>query len=427
VDPQLQVPAIEYATALLMDICGGTPGPVLLTEDPRWLPSNPPVILRHDRLNRLVGIEFEREAVENILQGLGMTVTEAGENWSVIAPPARMDIAIEEDLIEEVARIHGYDQIPEQAPRGVLASDMVSRHDVPLEQLQQFLCATGFQEAINYSFVDLRQLEALHQAKQALPLANPLSADMDVMRTTLLPGLLQNLKHNVRRQQGRVRVFETGLAYIQNESLVEIPRIAAVAVGSAWPEQWSEKTRKVDFFDIKGEVERLVALRGGKSAVFEPCAHLWVHPGAAANVVLDGRSIGWCGVLHPAVLKELDMEGEVLAFELDLLPLQARDVPFANQISRFPSLRRDLAFWVPEAVSYAEIRTAVLDATGELLQNLVVFDVYHDQKLKKGYKSVAIGLILQHVSSTLTDESVEPVIQRAVAEMESSLGAYLRG
>jgi phenylalanyl-tRNA synthetase beta chain len=242
-----------------------------------------------------------------------------------------------------------------------------------------------------------------------------------------MPGLLANLKHNVRRQQGRVRLFETGLAYIQQDSLSEIPRIAAVAAGPAWPEQWSEKSRGMDYFDVKGDVERLVALRGGEKASFRPSTHAWLHPGASAQVVLDGQEIGWCGALHPSVLKALDVEGEVLAFELNLRPLQTREVPFAKEISRFPSLRRDLAFWVPETVTFAEIRASVLDSTGELLQNLVVFDVYHDQKLKKGYKSVAIGLILQHVSSTLTDESVEPVIQRAVAGLETSLGAYLRG
>ncbi len=338
-----------------------------------------------------------------------------------------MDITIEEDLIEEVARIHGYDQIPEALPSGELAVGTAASHGVPLMHLQQSLCAAGYQEAINYSFVDRRQLQAFHQAGQALPLANPLSAEMDVMRTTLVPGLLAALNYNVRRQQERVRLFETGLAYEQQETLREIPRIAAVVTGSAWPEQWSQSSRAVDFFDIKGDVERLLALRGDETADFVPLDEPWAHPGASAAVVLRGCTMGWCGAIHPSVLKDLDVQGEVFAFELDLDPLQQRELLGATPVSRFPSIRRDLSFWVPEGVTYAQTKAVVTDVAGDLLQKLVVFDVYQDNKLKKGYKSVAIGLILQHVSSTLTDEIVDPVMQQTIAELEQRLGAYLRG
>jgi phenylalanyl-tRNA synthetase beta chain len=296
-----------------------------------------------------------------------------------------------------------------------------------LEHLQQSLCASGYHEAINYSFVDRRRLKAFHQDSHALALANPLSAEMDVMRTTLLPGLLASLKYNLRRQQVRVRLFETGLAFLQYDTLQEIPRIAGVATGPAWPEQWSQPVRAVDFFDVKGDVESLLALGGHDSAEFEPLAEPWAHPGASARVSLNQHAIGWCGALHPDVLKALDVDGEVFAFELDLEPLQQREVLLAKPVSRLPSIRRDLSFWVPEAVSFAEIRSAVVDVTGNLLQNLVVFDVYQDNNLKKGYKSVAIGLILQHVSSTLTDEMVDPVVKRAITGLEERLGAYLRG
>ncbi len=254
VDPQAQVQAIEHATALILDICGGAPGPVLLAEEPQWFPCNQPIHLRHDRLQRIIGLEFEHTVVEDILTRLGMVVAFADGSWTVTAPSARMDITIEEDLIEEIARVYGYDRIPEAAPSGVLSVGSAASHEVPLMHFQQSLCAAGYQEAINYSFVDRRQLAALYQASHALPLANPLSAEMDVMRTTLLPGLLAALSYNVRRQQDRVRLFETGLAYVQQETLLEIPRIAAVATGSAWPEQWSGSSRAVDFFDIKGDV-----------------------------------------------------------------------------------------------------------------------------------------------------------------------------
>jgi phenylalanyl-tRNA synthetase beta chain len=296
-----------------------------------------------------------------------------------------------------------------------------------MSQLRESLCAAGYQEAITYSFVDRKLLAAVHQAEQALPLANPLSADMDVMRTTLLPGLLLALDRNLRRQHERVRLFETGRAFVQNGELREIRRIAAVASGLAWPEQWSEPSRPMDFFDIKGDVERLLALRGGAAVEFKPLERPWAHPGASAAVVLEGATIGWCGALHPAVLDRLDVARGVFAFELDLQPLRKREVPIAKPVSRFPSIRRDLALWIPEDVPFSAVRACVLDGAGELLQNLIVFDLYHDQKLKKGYKSLAIGLILQNVSSTLTDEQADPVIQQVVSGLEQELKAQLRG
>jgi phenylalanyl-tRNA synthetase beta chain len=250
---------------------------------------------------------------------------------------------------------------------------------------------------------------------------------MDVMRTTLLPGLLLSLRYNSRRQQSRVRLFETGVAYLQKETLHEVNRIAGVINGSAWPEQWSEGTRKVDFYDIKGDVERLLALRGDEKAKFETYDEPWVHPGASARVVLQGGCMGWCGAVHPKVLKALDIDGEVFAFELNLDALQQRDLQLAKPISRFPFIRRDLSFLIPETVNFDEIKSVVTESTGEILQKLLVFDVYQDNKLKKTYKSVAIGLILQHVSSTLTDEIVDPVIQTVINDLEQKLGAHLRG
>ncbi len=427
VDPQGQVQAIERATALVLQICGGTPGPVLLQEQPQFVPVNQAVRLRLSRLNRLIGIPFEAQRVEDILSRLGMAVEPADGEWIVTAPPARFDIAIEEDLIEEVARIHGYDEIPAAPPSGVLGVGNAAGHAVPLEAIQHSLCCAGYQEAISYSFVDRRLLEIVHQADQALPLANPLSADMDVMRTTMLPGLLRALDRNQRRQHSRVRLFETGVVYLQADEYREVSRVAGVAAGDVLPEQWGQAGRAVDFFDIKGDVQGLLALHGEGKIAFQPLDQPWAHPGASASVELNDRRIGWCGAVHPSVLKALDIEGTVFAFELDLQPLQNREVPFAKDISRFPSIRRDLAFWVPESVSYAEIQSAASAAAGQLLQKLVVFDVYHDSKLKKGYKSVAIGLILQNVSSTLTDEQIEPVVQQVITGLEQHLGAYLRG
>jgi phenylalanyl-tRNA synthetase beta chain len=429
IDPQGQSRAIERASQLILEICGGQAGPVVVEQSPDLLPVTVPVKLRLQRLNKLIGFEFQQQDVELILLRLGMTVKfdVSEQSWTVIAPSARVDVAIEEDLIEEVARIHGYNNIPARMPSGEVQVGSAAKHEVSLTQLRGLLSAAAYQEAINYSFVDIKQLEAVFQSEYALPLANPLSGDLGVLRTSLLPGLLAALNRNLRRQHARVRLFETGLAFLQSESLLEVPRIAAVVCGPALPEQWAADSRRVDYFDIKGDVERLLALRGSDDVSFERLHAPWAHPGASASVLIDEQCIGWCGAVHPQVLKALDIDCEVFAFELDLEPIQQRHVQIARPYSKFPSVRRDIAIWLPEQTTYAEVQACVLDSAGELLQNLVVFDVYHDSKLKKGYKSLAIGLILQNVSSTLTDDVADPVIQQVISNLKSRLSAELRG
>lgn len=428
VDPAGQELAVERATALLVSIAGGRPGPLLLAEDQDHVPRNRVVMLRPERLNAVIGLEIPHEEVEGILQRLGMTVTWGEGHWKVTAPSNRFDIDIEEDLIEEVARIFGYDAIPESPVSGELAVGSVSGHRVSLDRLRQSLCAAGYQEAINYSFVDHELLNVLHQGGPVLPLANPLSADMDVMRTTLLPGLLTGLARNLRRQQGRVRLFETGVVFLQNDALDEVERVAAVVSGDALPEQWGDIPRALDFFDLKGDLERLFALRGsGEAPGFEPAMLPWLHPGAAAVVKLRDEVVGWCGAVHPSVLKALEVRKPVFAFEVDLDPLVTRDVPFAKQISRFPSIRRDLAMLLPDDVSYEQVRQLSAEAAGPHLEKVVVFDVYQGENLTKGYKSLAIGLIFNDVSRTLKDEDVDSHIQAVVAELGQRLGAQLRG
>lgn len=428
VDPAGQEAAVERATALLIEIAGGRPGPLLVAENHDHVPRNRPVTLRHARLEAVLGFPIPQAEVEDILARLGMTVEGGDDQWLVTAPSSRFDIGIEEDLIEEVARIHGYDAIPEAPVSGELAVGSVGGHRVAPERLRQELCAAGYQEAVNYSFIDRRLLAAVHQDDRVLPLANPLSADLDVMRTTLLPGLLSTLGRNLRRQQGRVRLFETGKVFLQDAELSEIERVAAVATGEALPEQWGVPAQPLDFFDVKGDVERLLSLRGvGQAPAFEPAALAWLHPGAAAVVKLGEQVVGWCGGVHPAVLQSLDISKAVFGFELDLEPVLKRDTPFAKELSRFPSIRRDLALVLPNEVSYEQVRLASAAAAGPLLEKMVVFDVYQGGNLKKGYKSVAIGLIFNDVSSTLRDEDVDPLIEAVVSELGQRLGAQLRG
>jgi phenylalanyl-tRNA synthetase beta chain len=428
VDPQGQVQAVERATALLIEIAGGEPGPLLLAEDQASIPRNQAVILRPERLNAIAGCNIPRKTTEGILQRLGMDVAWNSDRWSVTAPSMRFDIEIEEDLIEEVLRIYGYDEIPEAPVSGELAPGAASGHLVSLANVRESLCTAGYQEAINYSFVDQAQLEAVHHGEQILALANPLSSDMDVMRTTLLPGLLTSLARNVRRQQSRVRLFETGVAFLQDDSMNEVERLAGIATGDALPEQWGESSRALDFFDIKGDIERLYAMRGDPGTLeFEPGELPWMHPGASAFIKMKNERLGWCGSVHPSVLKAFEIKKSVFAFELDLDKLLQRDVPFAKTISRFPSVRRDLALLLPNNITYAQVMDCATSSAGPLLEKVVVFDLYQGKNLKKGYKSLAIGLIFNNVSSTLKDEDVHQVIETVVSDLEQRLGAQLRG
>jgi len=348
--------------------------------------------------------------------------------WSVTAPSDRFDIEIEEDLIEEVARIFGYDNIPAALPAGELNPGIVSEGQVSLQNIQQALCAAGYTEAINYSFTSRTLLARFSMDEHVLPLANALSADLEVMRTALLPGLMETLSGNLRRQQERVRFFEAGTVFEQNGSLVESLHVAAVACGGVAPEQWGQSHRVTDFYDLKGDLEQMLALRGEKGEVeFRNSQLPWLHPGQAAEVSIDGVDIGWAGSVHPSILKQMEIKGAVMAFELDLNVLSKREIPSTNEISRFPSIRRDLALLVPEKVSFAEIRRNVIDLSGDLLINLVLFDLYSGLNVEKGYKSLAIGLILQNVSCTLTDEVVDSLIQNVVQGLESRLDAQLRG
>ncbi len=432
VDPMGQVQAIERLSGLLLKYTGGKAGPVTVAESVEHLPRQPTVELRLARLNRVLGSNIEAREVTEILEHLGMSVNkkdgEKDGRWMVQAPARRFDIAIEEDLIEEVARIHGYDALPATLPGGELQLATISEHQVALTQIRETMCAAGYQEAINYSFVDRALLATLKLDEHALPLANPISSDMDVMRTSLLPGLLMSLARNIRRQQDRVRMFETGVVFLQRETLDEIPRICAVACGYARPEQWGSQKRTIDFYDLKRDLESLLELRGiSSSSEFKAEEFSWLHPGQCACVHIDGQPAGWAGSVHPAILAELDIQVPVMAFELDINAIQLRELPNPKNISRYPSVRRDLAFLLPEKVEYQQIRDCVTGIAGELLADLLVFDVYSGHNVEKGYKSLAIGLILQDVSCTLKDKVVDSLMFNVIEELETRLDAQHRG
>ncbi len=428
VDPALQVPALERATALLLAIAGGEPGPVVEVASHAALPGERRVALRAARLAAVLGLAIDAAEVDEILGRLGMRAARTAEGWDVVPPSFRFDIALEVDLIEEIGRIYGYGRLPVARPLSRLAMAEQSESALRRERLHEALADRGYQEAITYSFVDPAFQAALDPERSPVALANPISADLAVMRTSLWPGLVKALLHNRKRQQPRVRLFESGLSFVRGEGeLRQAPHLAGVACGLALPEQWGEAARGADFFDVKADVEALLALSGEPEAFhFVAAGHSALHPGQSARIERDGRAVGWIGLLHPAVERTLDLEGRVYAFELDLEALGGARVPVFRELSKFPAIRRDLALVVPEAVSALAVEACIREHAGELLREVQLFDVYRGKGIAEACKSLAFSLILQDFSRTLTDPDVDEVMSRILAGSAERLGATLR-
>ena len=426
VDPELPRIAIEHATRLIVEIAGGAPGPLTEAVLPQHLPQPQAIVLRRARLARVLGTTVADGEVTRILDALGLAVEATGEGWNVTPPARRFDLAIEEDLIEEIARIHGYDAIPTTLPGGATrlvnpSETRSSEHDA-----RRQLVARDYLEAINYAFVDADLLAKWQLDDGAVVLANPLSAELGVMRTRLLPGLVAALGRNAARQQSRVRLFEIGKTFAaSSDAPIETRRIAAVACGDAAAEQWGVAARKLDFHDLKGDLDSLAALSG---AVLEyrASAESFAHPGRSADIHRDGVRIGWIGQLHPRLQQALDIDAEVYGFELELDPLLARALPRAQALSKYPSVRRDLAFVVPEAVSWDAMQKTARQAAGQSLRGLQLFDRYAGKGVETGFKSLAMALILQDETRTLIDRDVEAVVAEVVAALEQHHGATIR-
>jgi phenylalanyl-tRNA synthetase beta chain len=426
VDPQLPRYAIERATALIQQVMGGRAGPMTEAANPQYLVAPAAVKLRRARLARVLGMQVADEEVERILRALGMVVQASSDGWQVTPPTRRFDIAIEEDLIEEIARIHGYERIPVAVPTGAFPLVAPSEARVAEDLLRRQLIARDFHEALNYAFVDAGMLAPWKLEAGAIALANPLSAELAVMRTSLLPGLAAAVQRNHARQLGRVRLFELGRVFhAGSEAPRETQRVAAIAIGSARPEQWSGQREEIDFYEMKAVVEGLLGLSRA-TVEFRPADDSFGHPGRSARIWREGRDIGWIGHLHPGLAKALDLPGEVVAFELDVEPLVARAVPRAGEISRFPSVRRDLALVVPEATPWSDLRACLERTLAGRLQDVIVFDQYRGPGLETGTKSLAMGLILQEVSRTLTDSEADDAVSVALAALGRDCQARIR-
>lgn len=428
VDPELPPIAIEYATRLILDIAGGVPGPTIDVVRAADMPQPQTIGLRRERLARVLGVRVTDAEVERILRALGLGVEATADGWAVVAPTRRFDLAIEEDLIEEIARIHGYDALPTTLPGGATRIAAPSETVLDEPAIRRQLVARDYLEAINYAFVDAALLDAWQAAAGTVPLANPLSAELAVMRPMLLPGLVAALGRNAARQQSRVRLFEIGRVFVARgagEAPQETRRLALAVCGDAGAEQWHERARPVDFHDLKGDLDSLAAAAGAELE-YRPAAPGWAHPGRAAEILRDGAVIGWIAELHPRLQKALDLDHPVLACELDLQPLQRRPLPRASGLSRYPSVRRDLAFVVPETVSWAALEATARRAAGPSLRALRLFDRYVGKGVETGCKSLAMGLILQEESRTLTDRDIDAAVAQVIAALRGEHGAEIR-
>ena len=417
-DFTLQHRAIERATQLIVEIAGGSVGPINAAISQDHLPLRTPVNLRRQRIEKLLGITLADDELGAIFSGLGMQITANAEGWEVIPPGFRFDIAIEEDLLEEIGRIYGYNNLPSNSL--LMRSELANAPEaaLSLERLQDILVDRGYQEAITYSFVDEAMQNAVAPGDEFIRIQNPISSELAVMRTTLWCGLLNAAIYNVNRQQPRVRLFEAGLRFVrENGETRQQKMLSGLALGSIYGEQWAEKTRNVDFYDIKADVEALLAL-SGRTVEFKAAQHPALHPGQTAQICnTAGEVMGLLGMLHPILEKQFGFDSPVFLFELYQDGVLERQVPKFSPLSRFPSVRRDLALIFEEAVAANAIIDCIRLTTDakDIIRDVQIFDIYRGQGVEEGYKSIALSIILQDYNQTLTESEIDAIVKDVIA------------
>ncbi|WP_412503905.1 phenylalanine--tRNA ligase subunit beta [Shewanella indica] len=431
VDPELQHKAMDRATRLVLDICGGEAGPVVEAKSEAHLPKATDIKLRRSKLDKLLGHHIDDTDVEQILTRLGFQVVKQGSDWQVKTATYRFDMAIEEDLIEEVARIYGYNNIPNTAPLARLSMTDHKESDLKLSRVRALLVARGFQEAVTYSFVDPKLQKLVHPDSDAMVLPNPISSEMSAMRLSMFTGLLNAVGYNQARQQARVRLFETGLRFIpdaQAESGVrQQTMLGAVIAGPQSDEHWSMESKTVDFFDLKGDLEAIIGLTVSEAEFsFKGAQHPAMHPGQCAEILRNDRVIGYIGAVHPSLEKPFGLNGKTIVFELELDALLQAKLPQAQAVSKFPANRRDIAIVVDEEVAAGEVMTLIRKVGENQLVGLNLFDVYRGKGVEQGKKSLAIALTLQDNTRTLEEKEIAEMVDTVVSALKSEFNASLR-
>ncbi len=458
VDPTLQRRAIERATELLLQLGGGQAGPVFEAVSDAHLPKPATITLRRARIARLLGVTLPDAEVEAILSRLGFAVQTTADGWTAKAPAHRFDVSIEADLIEELVRIHGYDKLGARTPQSDLNMVPVPERRVRESRLRSRLIDRGYQEVINFSFVEPKLLKRIEPRFEPLALVNPITPELAVMRTTLWAGLVNAARHNLNRQIGRIAFFELGTVFLADAAAATLPWVAAadkaqlqdwlarrqqqsekaaalppqpkmiagLLTGPRAPEQWNHEQGSFDFFDLKGDVEALLDLGGERTLAFRVGSHPALHPGQCAEVLVDGEVVGILGALHPELARDLDFAGDVFVFELAIEPLVEGKLPRYRELSRFPSVSRDLAVVVAETVEVEALLRSIRETSGEILEDLTVFDIYRGKGIDSGSKSVALGLTFRHPSHTLTDVEVTAVMDAVLTSLRTRHHAELR-
>lgn len=428
VDPTMQREAIERATQLILDIAGGEPGEVSDIRNEAYFPKVKNITLPHQKVEQVLGIAISEKEIENIFTALQFTFNKEKNNWLVKVPPYRFDLSLPEDLIEEIARLYGYNRIPTHALSSVLKPANQTETAQDFSRVRDSLSQQGFSEIISYSFVEKDLQTALNPTAFQRELLNPITSEMSVMRTNLWPGLLTTLLYNQSRQQERIRLFEIGSCFLGDEKEgKEIQKIAGILMGSALPEQWGERTRPVDFFDMKGVIENLLHLSANQLQVaFKIATHPSLHPGQTAGLYLDNNQIGVLGALHPTVAQRLKLKEKVFLFELEGSLFKETRGILAKEVAKFPEIRRDLAILVNQAIPAQEIQDTIKASAGDWLKESFIFDVYQGKGVIAGQKSIALALILQHPTRTLVDDEVAALMDRVIAALKGQLGAELR-
>ncbi len=413
--------ALEYATALILQICGGKAGAV--TEVVGTLPTRQAVQLRMPRLVSVLGIPFEQQKVAQLLTQLGFSYTTAGEVFTVTPPSYRFDITIEEDLIEEVARLHGYDHIPATPPVAALTMLPAPEHQLHLNQVRDTLVAAGYQEVVTYSFVDESWERDLLGNNAPIKLKNPIASNLSVMRTSIWGGLLDTLCYNLNRKQDRAFLFEIGAVFHQVDGAYqETARVSGLAYGSAKPEQWAATGADIDFFDITANVNALI----GKECSYEKAEHNALHPGQSARILLDGKAIGWLGKLHPKWQQHYDLPKSTYLFELDANAVLSRQLPAYQEVSKLLPVRRDIAIVLDENIAVETVLSAIKKASIPLVQDVALFDLYQGKGIADSKKSLALSVLMHDTQKTLTDSDADTVMTNLLQLLANDFDAALR-